>query len=45
MVSCLILGNLFRSEGPRHLLVQQGFNHLGLQHLDLQAKRGSDPII
>ena len=40
VVSRSKLGNVFRSEGPRHTLVQQGLNHLGLQHSDFQAKRG-----
>ena len=39
------LGEVFRSEGPRHISVQQGLNHLGLQHADFQRKGGGRPII
>ena len=38
VVSRSKLGKVFRSEGSRHTPVQQGFNHLGLQHSDVQAK-------
>ena len=34
------LGKVFRAEGPCHTPVQQGLDHLGLQHADLQAERG-----
>ena len=33
-------GKVLRSEGPRHTSVQQGLNQLGLQHADVQIKRG-----
>ena len=39
------VGKMFRSEGPRHSPVQQGLNHLGLQHIDFQTKRGGRAII
>ena len=46
VVSRSKLGNeVFRSEGPRHTPVQQGLNHLGLQHWDFQANGGGRPII
>ena len=34
VVSRSELGEVFRSEGSRHTPVQQGLNHLGLQHSD-----------
>ena len=37
------LGKVFRSEGPRHTPVEHGFNHLGLQHSNVQAKSGGRP--
>jgi len=40
VVSRSKLGKVFRSEGPCHIPVQQGLNHLGLQHSDFQAKGG-----
>ena len=39
------LGEVFRSEGPRHTPVQKRLDHLGLQRSDFQAKRGGRPII
>ena len=33
-------GKVFRSEVTRHTPVQQGLNHLGLQHRNFQAKGG-----
>ena len=45
MVSRSKLGKVFRSEDPRHTPVQQGLNHLGLQHSDFQAKGDGHPII
>ena len=33
-----------RAEGPRHTPVQQGLNHLGLQHTDFQTTRGGRQI-
>ena len=34
-----------RLEGPRHTLVQQGLNHLGLQHADLQGERDGRHVV
>ena len=45
VVSRSKLGKVFRSEGPRHTPVEQGLNHLGLQHSDFQAEGGGRPII
>ena len=39
-VHLLERGIVFRVEDPRHTPVPQDFNHLGLQHADLQAERG-----
>ena len=40
VVSRSKLGKVFRFEGPRHTPLQQGLNHLGLQHSDFQTERG-----
>ena len=45
VVSRSKLGKVFRSECPRHTPVQQGLNHLGLQHSNILAKGGGRPII
>ena len=36
---------MFRTESPRNASVQQGLDHLGLQHADFQTKRGRLPIV
>ena len=48
VVSPSKLSEVFRSEGPRHTSVHirtVGSRSPGLQHSDLQAKRGDRPII
>ena len=45
VVSRWKLGKVFRSQGPRHTPVQQGLNHLGLQHSAFQTNRGDRPIM
>ena len=45
VVSRSKLAKVFHSEGPRRTPVQQGLNHLDLQHSDFQARRGSRPIL
>ena len=39
------LGKVVRSEGPVHTPVQQGLNHLGLQHSGIQPEGGGRLII
>ena len=36
-VHCWELVEVFRTESPRNTSVQQGLNHLGLRHADLQT--------
>ena len=38
-------GQVFRPEGPRHTLVQQGLNQLDLPHAELQTKLSGRHII
>ena len=39
------LGEVFCAESRRNTSVQQGLNHLGLQHADFQTKRGRLPNV
>ena len=39
------LGEAFRAESPRNTSLQQGLNHLGLQHADFQTNRGRLPTV
>ena len=43
VVSRSKLGGVLRPESPRHTPVQQGLDHLGLQHADVQTRRGGRP--
>ena len=36
---------MFRTERPRKTLVQQGLNHLSLQHGDFHTNRGRLPVV
>ena len=45
VVSRLMLGNMFRSEGPRHTPVQYDLNHIILQHSGFKTKGGDRPLI
>ena len=38
-------GEVFRADAPRHAPVQQGFNHLALQHADSYTERGGRHMI
>ena len=45
MVSRSKLGEVLRSEGPRHTPILQGLNYLGLQQSDFQPNGGSRSIV
>ena len=45
VVSRSKLGKVFCSEGSGRIPIQQGLNHLGLQHSNFRTKRGGQSLI
>ena len=45
VVHCAELGEVFRTESPRNISVQQSLNHVGLHHAIFHTSRGRLSII